>query len=72
MLKKPYVENVEAGPDDDDEKVSAEAWKRHLMRNRSIIVDLFQVCSVGALFCCYGWACAFFFLPPLCLPFLSF
>jgi ubiquitin C-terminal hydrolase len=43
VLKKPYVESVEAGPNDQDEKVSAEAWERHLLRNKSIVVDLFQV-----------------------------
>jgi ubiquitin C-terminal hydrolase len=43
VLNKPYVESVEAGPNDQDEKVSAEAWERHLLRNKSIVVDLFQV-----------------------------
>eukprot|EP00003_Mantamonas_plastica_P003981 TRINITY_DN1312_c0_g1_i4.p1 TRINITY_DN1312_c0_g1~~TRINITY_DN1312_c0_g1_i4.p1 ORF type:complete len:558 (-),score=200.50 TRINITY_DN1312_c0_g1_i4:20-1693(-) len=38
---KPYVEPQEAG-DLDDETAANEAWERHLMRNKSIVVDLFQ------------------------------
>ncbi len=50
--KKPYVEMTEAG-DRSDEEASKEAWTKHLIRNESIIVDLFHgqykstlVCSV--------------------------
>lgn len=41
VRKKPYVETKEHGqrPDQD---VADEAWKDHLKRNQSIIVDLFQ------------------------------
>ncbi|CAM9338225.1 unnamed protein product, partial [Chrysoparadoxa australica] len=44
VVKKPYV----AAPDDTElvdlsqEERSVGAWERHLMRNRSVIVDLFQ------------------------------
>jgi hypothetical protein len=39
---KPYVETVQANGRD-DEVVAEEAWNAHLARNRSIIVDYFQV-----------------------------
>jgi len=39
--KKPYVEMTEA--DGRDDAVSSkEAWMKHLIRNESIIVDLFH------------------------------
>lgn len=50
--KKPYVEMEEAGGKS-DEVASMEAWNKHLLRNDSIIVDLFHgqykstlVCSI--------------------------
>ena len=39
--KKPYVEMTEAGGKSDME-ASTEAWNKHLLRNDSIIVDLFH------------------------------
>ena len=39
--KKPYVEEVECDGRPEDE-VSREAWKGYLMRNKSIMVDIFQ------------------------------
>jgi len=41
ILKKPYVESVESGSDPDD-VVAKESWRRHKLRNDSVIVDLFQ------------------------------
>ena len=45
VIDKPYV----PAPDDDeaesgrsDQDLADEAWDRHLRRNRSVIVDLFQ------------------------------
>lgn len=45
VIDKPYV----AAPDDDeadsgksDQLLADEAWDRHVQRNRSVIVDLFQ------------------------------
>lgn len=45
VIEKPYV----AGPDEDeadsgrsDQVLADEAWDRHVQRNRSVIVDLFQ------------------------------
>lgn len=45
VIDKPYV----AAPDDDDaesgrsdQELADEAWDRHVQRNRSVIVDLFQ------------------------------
>jgi len=40
IQKKPYVESVESG-DDPDAVVAKEAWRRHKLRNDSVIVDLF-------------------------------
>ena len=39
--KKPYVEEVECDGRSEDE-VSREAWKGYLLRNKSIVVDIFQ------------------------------
>ena len=39
--KKPYVETTEANGRD-DVVASKEAWTKHLIRNESIIVDLFH------------------------------
>jgi ubiquitin C-terminal hydrolase len=36
-----YVDSVESG-DHSDEWVAAESWRRHLLRNDSVIVDIFQ------------------------------
>lgn len=41
--KKPYVEDVECdGTPGKEELVAAESWRNYLLRNKSIIVDLFQ------------------------------
>lgn len=39
--KKPYVEMTEAG-DKPDDIASKDSWNKHLLRNDSIIVDLFH------------------------------
>ncbi|KAK4523749.1 hypothetical protein GAYE_SCF00G1645 [Galdieria yellowstonensis] len=41
IRNKPYIEVIEGGDRPDDE-VAAIAWKQHLQRNNSIVVDLFQ------------------------------
>jgi|EP00505_MAST-04D_sp_SCG-Rhode-Island_P000699 ubiquitin carboxyl-terminal hydrolase 8 len=41
VTKKPYVEDVECG-DRPEELVAAESWRNYLLRNKSIVVDLFQ------------------------------
>lgn len=50
VLKKPYVEDVEdhGRP---DAVVAAEAWRAYLLRNKSIIVDLFQGQLKSTLVC---------------------
>jgi ubiquitin C-terminal hydrolase len=42
VIKKPYVETVNSSEYSDDHTAAAEAWRRHLQRNRSVVVDLFQ------------------------------
>jgi ubiquitin C-terminal hydrolase len=42
VLTKPYTEVVEGGDGRPDGEVAALAWERHLLRNKSKIVDLFQ------------------------------
>lgn len=39
---KPYVEAVECHRRQDEDKCAAKAWRGYLLRDRSIIVDLFQ------------------------------
>jgi len=41
VIKKPYIEDIE-GDGTNDEKVSMKSWQNYLMRNKSIIVDIFQ------------------------------
>eukprot|EP01130_Rhizamoeba_saxonica_P013198 TRINITY_DN5603_c0_g1_i5.p1 TRINITY_DN5603_c0_g1~~TRINITY_DN5603_c0_g1_i5.p1 ORF type:complete len:776 (+),score=171.35 TRINITY_DN5603_c0_g1_i5:425-2752(+) len=41
VLNKPYVEKIDSDGTD-DASAASDAWDRHLLRNRSIIVDLFQ------------------------------
>ncbi|GJD10560.1 Ubiquitin carboxyl-terminal hydrolase 4 [Galdieria sulphuraria] len=41
IRNKPYIEVIEGGDRPDDE-VASIAWKQHLQRNNSIVVDLFQ------------------------------
>ena len=48
--KKPYVEIPDANGRP-DELVAAESWKIYLMRNKSIIVDLFQG-QLKSTLCC--------------------
>ena len=40
--KKPYVEDVECDGTPGKEELVAESWRNYLLRNKSIIVDLFQ------------------------------
>jgi ubiquitin carboxyl-terminal hydrolase 8 len=43
VTKKPYVEDVEYLDNArQDEEVAVQAWKQYLMRDKSVIVDLFQ------------------------------
>jgi ubiquitin carboxyl-terminal hydrolase 6/32 len=46
ITKKPYVEKKEADGRA-DEVVAKEAWDVHLLRNRSVMVDLFHVRQTG-------------------------
>ena len=39
--KKPYVETNEV-EDQPEEEAASEAWNKHLLRNESIITDLFH------------------------------
>ena len=39
--KKPFVEATEA-EGKDDEVASLEAWNKHLLRNESVVTDLFH------------------------------
>ena len=43
VLKKPITEQVEADETASEIETAAEAWRRHLMRNQSFVVDAFQV-----------------------------
>eukprot|EP01016_Furgasonia_blochmanni_P016092 TRINITY_DN1912_c0_g1_i1.p1 TRINITY_DN1912_c0_g1~~TRINITY_DN1912_c0_g1_i1.p1 ORF type:complete len:709 (+),score=58.16 TRINITY_DN1912_c0_g1_i1:49-2175(+) len=42
VTKKPYVEDIECTDKDDMELAAAKSWRNYLMRNKSVIVDLFQ------------------------------
>jgi ubiquitin carboxyl-terminal hydrolase 8 len=43
VTKKPYIEDVESLDNaQQDEEVAVQAWKQYLMRDKSVIVDLFQ------------------------------
>ena len=50
VLKKELTEPVESNGRPDD-IVSEEAWKRHLVRNKSVIVDMFQGQLKSTLVC---------------------
>lgn len=50
VKNKPYIEEKDYN-DDKLEEHSSEAWKNYLMRNKSIIVDLFQGQSKSTLKC---------------------
>eukprot|EP00500_Bicosoecida_sp_ms1_P004096 CAMPEP_0203807726 /NCGR_PEP_ID=MMETSP0115-20131106/1222_1 /ASSEMBLY_ACC=CAM_ASM_000227 /TAXON_ID=33651 /ORGANISM="Bicosoecid sp, Strain ms1" /LENGTH=494 /DNA_ID=CAMNT_0050716409 /DNA_START=311 /DNA_END=1793 /DNA_ORIENTATION=+ len=50
VIKKPYVEDVE-DKGRPDVVVAAEAWRAYLLRNKSIIVDLFQGQLKSTLVC---------------------
>lgn len=39
---KPFVENLKCNQEDQDELMAAAAWRNYLLRNKSVIVDLFQ------------------------------
>lgn len=41
VVKKPYIEDVD-GDGSNDEGIAMTAWQNYLLRNRSIVVDLFQ------------------------------
>ena len=49
-MKKPSVEQYEVDKGDDSE-IAAECWKRHQLRNQSIIVDHFQAQYKSTLVC---------------------
>ena len=42
VLKKPPTEKIEGTEFPDDLSAAQEAWRRHLLRNSSVMVDLFQ------------------------------
>ncbi|XP_063934879.1 ubiquitin carboxyl-terminal hydrolase 15-like isoform X2 [Zophobas morio] len=51
VIKKPYVETVNSSEYSDDHTAAAEAWRRHLQRNRSVVVDLFQAQLKSTVIC---------------------
>eukprot|EP01113_Clastostelium_recurvatum_P027009 TRINITY_DN3249_c1_g1_i3.p1 TRINITY_DN3249_c1_g1~~TRINITY_DN3249_c1_g1_i3.p1 ORF type:complete len:987 (+),score=255.30 TRINITY_DN3249_c1_g1_i3:114-3074(+) len=52
VQKKPYVEDKDAGEEvRPDQDVAREMWERHLLRNKSVIVDLFQGQLKSTLVC---------------------
>ena len=51
VLKKPYVEDIECDGRS-EELVAVESWKNYLLRNKSVIVDLFQGQLRSTLTCC--------------------
>ena len=52
VSKKPYVEDAECDGRP-EEVVAAESWKGYLLRNKSIVVDLFQGQLRSTLECCH-------------------
>ena len=53
ISKKPYIEIDEKGKDETDEDASKRWWKMHLLRENSIIVDLFQGQFKSTITCNY-------------------
>ena len=53
ISKKPYIEIEEKGKDESDEDASKRWWKKHLLRENSIIVDLFQGQFKSTITCNY-------------------
>ncbi len=51
--KKPYIKRSEWREEEDEEITARKAWKGYLLRNRSIIVDLFQGQLRSQLRCLY-------------------
>jgi ubiquitin carboxyl-terminal hydrolase 8 len=43
VIKKPYIEEKDLTGKIVTEEQAAEGWKNYLMRNKSVVVDLFQV-----------------------------
>jgi ubiquitin C-terminal hydrolase len=58
VLVKPATEQVEADETASEVETAAEAWRRHLLRNQSFIVDAFQVgvALVLSLRACVSWS----------------
>jgi ubiquitin carboxyl-terminal hydrolase 4/11/15 len=53
ISKKPYIEIEEKGKDESDEDASKRWWEMHLLRENSIIVDLFQGQFKSTITCNY-------------------
>ena len=53
VSKKPYIEIEEKGKDESDEDASKRWWEMHLLRENSIIVDLFQGQFKSTITCNY-------------------
>jgi ubiquitin carboxyl-terminal hydrolase 8 len=51
VTKKPYVQDIAVPLGKPHEIAAAEAWRNHLLRNKSIIVDLFQGQTRSTLAC---------------------
>ena len=65
MLVKPATEQVEADETASEVDTAAEAWRRHLLRNQSFIVDAFQVGVTSPAMWC-GCMCVRDPLPGVC------
>ena len=53
ISQKPYIEIKEKGKDEPDEEASKRWWEKHLLRENSIIVDLFQGQFKSTITCNY-------------------
>ena len=53
ISKKPYIEIEEKGKDESDEDASKRWWEKHLLRENSIIVDLFHGQFKSTITCNY-------------------
>ncbi|GAM24098.1 hypothetical protein SAMD00019534_072730, partial [Acytostelium subglobosum LB1] len=51
VVKKPYIEEKDDKEEREDSVVAAEQWERHLLRNQSIVVNLFQGQYKSTLVC---------------------
>lgn len=52
VVNKPYIEDVDGDGGTNDEGLAVMAWQNYLLRNRSIVVDLFQGQLRNTIHCC--------------------